>query len=50
MVYLVAIKKEIEGCYTLKVEIGDKLAALSKYLTLAKKGIIINIDYDTFFK
>ncbi|HAT4325240.1 hypothetical protein QTH05_15540 [Clostridium perfringens] len=43
MVYLIATKKEIDGCYALKAEIGDKLAALSKYLTLAtlEKGIEI---------
>ena len=34
MVYLVATNKEIEGCYALKINIGDKLAYLSRYLTL----------------
>ena len=34
MVYWVATKKEIEGCYDLKIYIGDKLTALSRYLTL----------------
>ena len=34
MVYLVATNKEIEGCYALKINIGDKLASLSRYLTL----------------
>ncbi|WP_338848836.1 DUF6718 family protein (plasmid) [Clostridium perfringens] len=43
MVYLVATNKEIEGCYALKINIGDKLASLSRHLTLETldKGIEI---------
>ena len=43
MCYLIAKKFNETGCIALQTEIGDKLASLSRYLTLATldKGIQI---------
>ena len=43
MCYLIAKKFNGKGCYALRSEIGDKLASLSRYLTLATldKGVQI---------
>lgn len=52
MIYLVAKKINEIGCIALQTEIGDKLASLSRYLTLASldKGVeIITLsDPNTF--
>lgn len=43
MCYLIAKKFDGKGCIALQTEIGDKLASLSRYLTIATldKGVQI---------
>lgn len=53
MCYLIAKKIGENGCIALQMEIGDKLASLSRYLTLATldKGIqIITVSNPDAYK